>query len=108
MVWFRCFIRGENFPGQLIGEPGPIGFYVTRFVEATETEAAEAQALDTLRSEPKLSTPPGFTPNGQSKIFFEEIAKVDASQVPGIPPGFAWYPMAASDTEPSIRVVDER
>lgn len=23
MAWFRCFISGESFPGQLVGEAGP-------------------------------------------------------------------------------------
>src|SRR4051794_18549300 len=34
MAWFRCCVRGENFPGQLVCEAGLVGFYVTRFVEA--------------------------------------------------------------------------
>ena len=31
-MWFRCLFRGENFPGQLAGVAGLVGFFVTRFV----------------------------------------------------------------------------
>ena len=100
MAWFRCFIRGENFPGQMVGQAGPVGFYVTRFVEAADLEAAEAAVLQGLRAEPKLGPPPGFTPTGRARVFFEEIEAVPAGQVPAVPPGFAWHPMAAADAEP--------
>ena len=100
MAWFQCFIRGENFPGQLIGEPGPVGFYVTRFVEAADPEAAEAAALRGLRAEPKLAPPSGFIPMGQTRVFFEEITEPAAEQVPAVQPGFAWHPMEDADAEP--------
>jgi hypothetical protein len=73
VAWFRCFIRGENFPGQLIGEPGLVGFYVTRFVEAVDVAAAESIALRALRAEPKLAAPPGHTPTGRARVFFEYL-----------------------------------
>jgi hypothetical protein len=104
VAWFRCFIRGENFPGELADEAGPVGFYVTRFVEAADPDAAEATAVQGLRAEPKLAPPPGFTPTGQARVFFEEIAKVAAEQVPAVQPGFVWYPMEASDAEPGAAV----
>jgi hypothetical protein len=100
MAWFRCFIRGQNFPGQLIGEAGPVGFYVTRFVEAAEPEAAEAATLRGLRVEPKLAPPPGFTPTGHARVYFEQIAELAAEQVPVVQPGFTWYPMEGASAEP--------
>lgn len=100
MAWYRCFIRGENFPGQLIGEAGPVGFYVTRFVEAADPVAAEAAALQALKAEPKLAPPPGCTPTGQAQVFFEEIEELAAEQVPAVQPGFAWHPMEDEDAEP--------
>ena len=59
MAWFRCFIRGEDFPGQVVGESGPVGFYVTRFVEAADAREAEAIAFRSLRAQPKLAPPTG-------------------------------------------------
>ncbi len=93
MAWFRCFIRGENFPGELVGEAGAVGFYVTWFVEAADAGAAEAIALRVLRGEPKLSPPPGSTLSGQAKVFFEKVEELTADQVPAVQPGFVWHPM---------------
>jgi hypothetical protein len=98
MAWFRCFIRGENFPGQLAGEDGPVGFYVTRFVEATDAAAAESVALQALRAE--LTPPPGYMPSGQARVYFEEIEKLPVKRVPAVLPGFVWHPMEDTDAEP--------
>lgn len=99
MAWFRCFVRGENFPGQHLGEAGPVGFYVTRFVEAADPEAAEAATLHSLRAEPKLAPPAGYTPAGQVRVYFEEIEELEAEKVPAVQPGFAWHPMRDTDAE---------
>ena len=109
-MWYRCLIRGENFPGQTTGSaplvkdarpidpPGPVGFYVTRFVEAASAEEAEQNALLLLRSEPRLAPPEGYTPTGQARVFFEEISPVGAEEVPDPQPGFAFYPMESDAT----------
>jgi hypothetical protein len=52
MAWFRCFLRGEHFPGELVGEAGPIGFYVTRFVSSTFTAQAGASSSERRRRTP--------------------------------------------------------
>lgn len=106
MAWFRCFIRGENFPVQLVGGGGPLGFYVTRFVDASDAESAEVAALQGLRAEPKLAPPPGYVPSGEARVFFEEIVELAAERVPEVQPGFVWYPMndtgAESDAETDV------
>jgi hypothetical protein len=83
----------RELPGELVGEAGPVGFYVTRFVEAADAEAAEAAALQALRAEPKLAPPAGCAPPGEARVFFEEIAELAAADVPRVQPGFAWHPM---------------
>ena len=93
MVWFRCFIRGDNFPGQMVGETRPVGFYVTRFVKASNITKAESIALKQLRAEPMLAKPEGFTPSDNIRVFFEEIEEVKPSDVPEVKPGYTWYPM---------------
>jgi len=99
MAWFRCFIRGENFPGQAVGESGLVGFFVTRHVEAADAEAAETAVLEELRTE--LTPPPGYVPTGRARVFFEEITEVEAEQVPAIQPGFAWHLMNDADPDPT-------
>ena len=96
MAWFRCFICGENFPGVLAGVPGLVGFYTTRFVEATDSGEAEALALELLRDEPCLALPPPDDhPAGNARVTFEKISELPASSVPTQQPGFVWHPMEA-------------
>lgn len=71
MAFFRVVIGGENFPGQLVGEAGPVGFYTIRFVEAADAETAADVALQTLRAESKLQ--PYWPSSGPARVFFEEI-----------------------------------
>jgi hypothetical protein len=49
--WYKCFIAGENFPGQLIDQDYLIGFYTTRFVQAAGEEDAESVGLEFLKTE---------------------------------------------------------
>jgi hypothetical protein len=51
-------MRGEDFPGAILGKAEPIGFYVTRFVDAESDDDAELAALELLRNDESLSTPP--------------------------------------------------
>jgi hypothetical protein len=96
MPWFRCFIRGEHFPGSMIGMPHPVGFYVTRFVQAGNEEQAEHRALEVLRADPKIAPPPGFRATDKTRVFFEAIEAVPAEAVPDLQPGFVWYPMESA------------
>ena len=80
MPLFRCFIRGENFPGRLAGLRKPVGFYVTRFVEATSAEEAEGIALEALKMERSLRLPVGLRKSAAAaRIYFEEIVEVESS-----------------------------
>lgn len=97
MPWYRCMIRGENFPGQVIGEPGRVGFFLIRFVEAEDAASAESSALHLLRAEPKLAPPPGHTPKGDARVYFEHIEELALGAVPPVQPGFAWYRMEGAD-----------
>jgi hypothetical protein len=95
MPWFRCLVRGENYPLQIIGISGPVGFYVTRFVEAANEHEAESAALASVRDDPRLvldSIASTLVP----RVSIEEIDEISQSDVPLQNPGFCWYPM---DTE---------
>src|SRR5262245_9321081 len=95
--WFKCSIRGENFPGQLIGIEGLLGFYTTRFVEANDPEAAKTDVLRRLLTDPKLAPPSGYTPTEKAKLHFDQIEEIAAELVPPVQPGFAWHPMKVAD-----------
>ena len=97
MPWFRCLVRGENFPGQMIGRSEPVGFYVNRFIDAANPHEAELSALQSLRAEPKLAPPPGYEPSHECRVYFEEIEELTVDEVPAMQPGLVWYAMEDKD-----------
>jgi hypothetical protein len=46
---YRCLVRGENFPGEMLSLPYDVGFYTTRFVAASDAGAAPAPASPSSR-----------------------------------------------------------
>jgi hypothetical protein len=99
MPWFRCFIRGENFPGREDDPDQPVGFYATRFVAADNPDEAETAGLADLRTHPVLTSLRGYPLAGRARVFFQEIEEVPASGVPAEPPGLVFFPM--DDTPPA-------
>ena len=95
MKWYKCFIAGENFPGQLIGQHYLIGFYTTRFVQAANEEGAESAGLEFLRTEDSLRLPVGVKPLASAKVYFEEVAEVDETEVPDVQAGFTFFEMGS-------------
>ena len=94
MPLYRCLICGENFPGALVGKRSPIGFYATRFIEATSRDEAESLALDQLRNEDALDVPAELR-SQDARVFFEEIVEVstDTERVPNA--GFTFFVMGS-------------
>jgi hypothetical protein len=92
MPLYRCSICGENFPGAMLGESSPIGFYTTRFVEASNPDEAEMLALGLLRDEEIFNVPPESR-SEDARVFFEEILEVpmNADRVTGS--GFTFFVM---------------
>ena len=75
MPLYRCLILGENFPGVLLGEPEPVGFYTTRFVEAATAEEAQELALEMLRTDEVLRVA-SEARTKDARIHFEQIEEV--------------------------------
>lgn len=93
MTWFRCRIRGENFPGALVGETHPIGFYTTRYVEAATSDAAEMKALSLLKQHQSLHVPEGVDRPKDAKVYFDEIVEVRADEVSDVDMGLSFFAM---------------
>jgi hypothetical protein len=89
---FRCFVRGENFPGAVLSLPTPIGFYTTRFVVAESGEAAEGAVLAMLRKDPSLQSVDDESWAAAS-IYFERIEKVPSDTPPQPNSGFSFFEM---------------
>lgn len=86
-------MRGENFPGALMGQRAPVGFFTTRFVEAGSAAEAEAAALRLLKDDETLG---GIRPEDRSpaaKVYFEQIEVVDVDASVGPGRGFTFFPM---------------
>jgi hypothetical protein len=92
MSLYRCFIRGENFPGELIGLTTAVGFHATKFVDAGSAEEAEGIAVAALRQDAALTvTAEPRVKN--AKVYFESIEEVpaDTERVPD--EGFTFFTM---------------
>ena len=92
MPLFRCSIRGENFPGELIGLTTAVGFNATRFVDAESVEEAEGIAVAALRQDAALTV--ASEPRVKNaKVYFERVDEVppDTERVPN--EGFAFFSM---------------
>ena len=92
MPLYRCSIRGENFPGELIGQTTAIGFHATRVVDAKSAEEAERIAVVALREDAALTvTSEPRVKN--AKVYFESIVEVpsDTERVPN--EGFSFLSM---------------
>ena len=59
MKSFCCFAAGENFPGELDGKDMPIGFFVSVFVNAVDSNEAESKSLEMLLMHPDLGLADG-------------------------------------------------
>jgi hypothetical protein len=89
MPWFRCLLRGENFPLLVMDVRKPMGFYTTRYAEAASPEDAERLVLNALRDEEALKVPPDTLGTQNARIYFDEIDEVDG---PGVNEGFTFFP----------------
>jgi hypothetical protein len=92
MPVFRCLIRGENFPGELIGLTSAVGFHAARFVEAQSPAEAEQIAVAALRQDAALTvTAEPRVKN--AKVYFESIEEVPAATERGPNTGFTFFSM---------------
>lgn len=83
MTLFRCRIRGENFPGELIGLTAAVGFRATRFVDADSAKEAEQIAVAALRADAALTVT--VEPRVKNaKVYFDSIEEVPAD-TPRVP-----------------------
>jgi len=98
LPFYRCLLRGENFPGEIIGGEGLNGFYTTRWVQAVTERRAELLAVEALRRDPKLALPPDLAFPIDARVYLEEIHKV--ARLPRMRGGGAtWFKQVGGDLE---------
>lgn len=76
MPAFRVLLRGESFRMLFDGEPQRVGFYTTRFVEASDPEEAENRAVQLLREDEWLRGAVLNERNDPPMLYAEEIEPV--------------------------------
>ena len=93
MPWFRCFLRGENFPGLADAPDQPVGFYANEFVEAPDTEGAELCALAALKNRESLIALGSDPAAHRARVHLEWIVEVAADAVPNKQLGLVFFQM---------------
>ena len=76
----------------VIGEGGLVGFFTTRWVEASDEVEAEQIALARLKDEALFEVAPEFR-NSVARVYFDEIVAVAERPSDIIEGGAAWFPM---------------
>ena len=93
VAWFRCFIRGENFPASADDSDRLVGFFTTRFVEADNEDDAESRGLEILLADPWISSRRGSSAVARATVSIQETDEIAADTVPAQPPGFTFFRM---------------
>ena len=94
MPKFRVFIRGVNFQMRIDSDDiEPWNFYVTAYVEAESSEAAEHAGIDLLRASPKLRKGVHNPADDPPRMFVEEMEELAQWPADCARPlsGFAFY-----------------
>ncbi|WP_428384775.1 hypothetical protein [Nevskia ramosa] len=91
--WFKCFLAGHNFPGLLVNESQPVGFYTTRFVKASSLELAKSEVLRVVGKDKRLRLPEGMIMPPEAVLLIEEIVEIEISDTRQNEDGFVWYEM---------------
>jgi hypothetical protein len=76
LPFFKCLIRGEHIPGEIIGQSGLYGFYATRWVQALNAGRAELRAIEAVRRDPLLAVPDDVPKSPDARLWLEEIEQV--------------------------------
>lgn len=93
MPWFRCLLNGENFPGVLIDRDVPVGFYVTRYVQAGHAAEAERIAVQRVLDEEPISALRQSVDCSVAKILADEVELFREECLPEQESGFIFYAM---------------
>ncbi len=89
---YRVLVNGENFLMTVDGKPEKLGFYTTRFVEASNETEAETAAVSALRQDEQLQGTVLNIADDPPLLYADEIEQVSALEKAQ---GFAFYPSEA-------------
>lgn len=88
MPFWQVKLNGKNFWLSMNGTPKRLGFFTTRYVEATDAREAELLAVQLIRDDTQLR-PAINERSDPPMVFAEEIVQV---AVPAPNAGYTFYP----------------
>jgi hypothetical protein len=92
MPVYQLSLRGENFRWKEEDAIKLMGFYTTRWVNASDETAAETEAIDTLRQAPELQKPEWLDGSGpHARVYVEEIQEIMSGWDGKPGGGFIWF-----------------
>jgi hypothetical protein len=91
MPFYAVFIDASNFLVEIDGVMDKHGFFVTRVVEAADPNAAELQAVQSLRDDGELRALVRNSKDDPPVMDVKEIREADS--LPEVQTGRAWYRM---------------
>ena len=87
MMIYKVLMCGNRFRRFIDGSPSSVGFYVTRFVDAANPDAAGSSAVEIISAH--LHADRAFTE--RSSVNIDSIEAAPENKMPPIQPGFAWF-----------------
>ena len=89
---YRAVLNGQNYTLEVDGQFCSMGFYTTRYVEASDPTQAELEAVDLIRKDEWLTEVAMNTPDPGPKIVLEELYQLEPDEeFPAVQPGLGWY-----------------
>lgn len=92
MPKYKVLINGANFLIEMDGRIAKYGFFTTRFVEATDADAAENTAVQMIRETQRLRDLVRNAPDDPPVMDVIGISEQESfNGIKNQVPGFAWY-----------------
>ncbi len=99
MAKYLVRLNGLNFQIEMDGEVRRVGFFTTRFVEASSAEAAEMKAVEMVRHDETLRAGVRNGRGDTPLIHLDEVAEVDHFPADYPNTGYSFYVEQSDDAD---------
>lgn len=98
---YRVVLEGKNFLLDLDGTVQKHGFFTTRYVQASDEEEAELNAVDLVRNDDQLLTAVKNEKTDPPMIYLDEIEELDSFEgIKVLGAGYSFYTDDGSQERP--------
>ena len=95
MPWYRVKMHGENFFFDFDGKARRMGFYVSKFVEASGDTEARQRAIAQIHEDRRLGAQ--LEADDLATLDVDDVSEVDKASVPELPPELVLYAEQTND-----------